>query len=128
MTELNCTESNYHLLKENTKAPFTALLAVFPASQRSLRLCGRHLCFCFSLVKEGSGQTFYCVRAFSVTQSCPAFCDPMYYSSLGSSVHGLLQTRILEWVAISSSRGSFQPRDQTLIFQASCIGRWILYH
>ena len=43
----------------------------------------------------------------------------------GSSVHGILQPRILEWVAISFSRGSSRPRDQTCVF---CIGRWILYH
>ena len=44
------------------------------------------------------------------------------------SVHGVLQARILEWVAITSSRGSSQPRDGTLVFCASCIGRQILYH
>ena len=44
--------------------------------------------------------------------------------SPGSSVHGIFQARILEWVAISSSRGSSRPRDQTRV---SCIGRWILY-
>ena len=38
-------------------------------------------------------------------------CDPMSCSPLGFSVHGILQTRILEWIAISSSRGSFQPWD-----------------
>ena len=43
----------------------------------------------------------------------------------GSSVHGILQVRILEWVAISFSRGSSQPRDWTSV---SCIGRQILYH
>ena len=43
----------------------------------------------------------------------------------GSSVLGTLQARILEWVPISSSRGSSRPRDRTCI---SCIGRWILYH
>ena len=43
----------------------------------------------------------------------------------GSSVHGISQTRILEWVAISSSRGTSQPNDCTCV---SCIGRWILYH
>ena len=43
----------------------------------------------------------------------------------GSSVHGIFQLRILEWVAISCSRGSSWPRDQTCV---SCIGRWILYH
>ena len=53
-----------------------------------------------------------------VTQSCPALCDPMDYSLPGSSVHGILQARILEWVAIPFSRGSSQPRDQT---QVSCI-------
>ena len=43
----------------------------------------------------------------------------------GSSVHGISQARILEWIAISFSRGSSQPRDQTLI---SCISKRILYH
>ena len=42
----------------------------------------------------------------------------------GSSVHGILQARILEWVAIPFSRRSSQPRDQTRV---SCIGRWVLY-
>ena len=46
-------------------------------------------------------------------QSCPTFCDPMDCSPLGSSVYGILQARILEWVAISFSRGSSQPRDRT---------------
>ena len=46
-----------------------------------------------------------------VAQSCPTLCDPMYYSPPGSSVHGNLQARILEWVAIFFSRGSSQPRD-----------------
>ena len=41
-----------------------------------------------------------------VTQSCLTLCDPMDYSSPGSSVHGILQVRILEWVVISFSRGS----------------------
>ena len=45
----------------------------------------------------------------------------------GCSVHGILQARILEWVAISFSRASSQCRDQTQVSQVSCIGRWILY-
>ena len=49
----------------------------------------------------------------SVTQSCLTLCNPMDYNSPGSSVHGILQAKILEWVAISFSRGSSQPRDQT---------------
>ena len=58
-------------------------------------------------------------------QSCPTLHDFMHYSPPGSSVHGLLPARILEWVVMLSSRGSSQPRDQPCIFYVSCIGRWI---
>ena len=44
-------------------------------------------------------------------QSCPTLCHPIDYSPPGFSVHGILQARTLEWVAISFSRGSSQPRD-----------------
>ena len=50
-----------------------------------------------------------------VAQSCPTLCDPMDCSLPGSSVHGILQARILEWVAIFFSRGSSRPRDQTQV-------------
>ena len=65
-----------------------------------------------------------CMCASSVTQSCLTPCDPMDCSLPSSSVHGIFQARILEWVAIFSSRGSFWPRDWTCI---SCFGRQILY-
>ena len=55
-------------------------------------------------------------------------CDPMDCSPPGSSVHGILQARILEWVVVSSSRGSSRPRDQTRISYVSCMGRPVLYH
>ena len=53
----------------------------------------------------------------SVTQSCPTLCDPTDCSPPASFVHGILQARIVEWVAISSSRGSSQhrPRDRTAV-------------
>ena len=51
-----------------------------------------------------------------VAQSCPTLCDPLGHRLPGSSVHGILQARILEWVAIPFSRGSSQPRDQTWVF------------
>ena len=57
-------------------------------------------------------------------QYCPALSGPMDCSPLGSSVNGIFQARILAWVAISSSSGSFQLRDWIHIF---CIGRQILY-
>ena len=68
-----------------------------------------------------------CMHAKSL-QSCPTLCDPMDCSLPGSSVHGILQARILEWAAISFSRGSSQPRDWTCISYVSCIGRQVLYH
>ena len=49
------------------------------------------------------GPDAVCVKSL---QSCPTLCDPMDYGPLGSSVHGLLQAKILEWVAMPSSRGS----------------------
>ena len=59
--------------------------------------------------------------------SCLTFHNPMDGSPPGSSVYGILQARILEWVAMPSSR-SFQSRDQTHISYVSLIGRWVLYH
>ena len=61
----------------------------------------------------------------SVAQSCLTLCEPVNCSPPGSSVHGISQARILEWVAISSCRGSSRPRDPTHV---SCTGRWIPYH
>ena len=49
-----------------------------------------------------------------VVQSCPPLCNPVDSSLPGSSVHGIPQARILEWVAIPFSRGPSQPRDQIL--------------
>ena len=50
-----------------------------------------------------------------VAQSCPTLCDPMDCNPPGSSVHEIFQARILEWVAVSFSRGSSQPRDRTRV-------------
>ena len=50
-----------------------------------------------------------------VTQLCPTLCDPMDCSLPGSSVHGIFQAIVLEWIAISFSRGSSQPRDRTQV-------------
>ena len=82
---------------------------------------------CFSLnksnsyLKKGGGDRkafknsiLHCVHAQSL-QACPTLCDPLDCGPPGSSVHGILQARILEWVAMPSSRGSFQPRKRTHI-------------
>ena len=62
-------------------------------------------------------RTALALSEVKVTQSCPTFCDPMDCSLPGSSVHEILQARILEWVAVPFSRGSSKPRDWT---QVSC--------
>ena len=58
---------------------------------------------------------------------CPALCNLMDCSPPGFSIHGIFQTRVLEWVAISFFRGSSWPRDQTCVSCVFCIGRQILY-
>ena len=69
-----------------------------------------------------------CMHAKSL-QSCLTLCDFIMDCSLpGSSVHGILQAKILEWVAIPSFKGSSQPRDQTHVSYVSCTGKQILYH
>ena len=67
---------------------------------------------------------FPCMRA----KLCPTLCNLMDRSPLGSAVHRILQARILKWVVLPSSKGSFQPRDQTHVFYISCICRQVLYH
>ena len=61
-----------------------------------------------------------------VTQSCPTLCDPVEPTRL--SIHGILQARILEWVAISFSRGSSWPRDQTWVSRIGgrCFNLWAI--
>ena len=61
-------------------------------------------------------------------QTCLTLCYPMDCSLPGSSIHEISQARILEWVAISFSRGSSQLRDWTHVSCIFCIGKWILYH
>ena len=55
----------------------------------------------------------YSVKWSEVAQSCLTLCNPMNYSLPGSSIRGIFQARILEWAAISFSRGSSWPRDRT---------------
>ena len=69
-----------------------------------------------------------CVCMCMHTPSCPILCDPMDCSPPGSSIHGILQARILEWVAFSFSRGSSRLKGRTYISCISCLGRWVLYH
>ena len=68
-----------------------------------------------------------CLHVYA--QSCPTLCHPLDCSPPGSSVHGILQARILEWVAMPSSRGPSWPRDQNPRYlPSSWMGKRILYH
>ena len=91
------------------------------------------ICVCFLAAHPGVFLGLRCLSLLMVVvvmcaQSCPTLCNPMDCSPPGPSVRGILQARILEWVAISSSRGSSRPRDETQFLVSSCIGRWILCH
>ena len=70
-------------------------------------------------------QKYMCAKSL---QSSVTLCDLMDCSPPRSSVHGILQARILEWVAMPSSRGCSRPRDRTCVSSVSCIDRWVLYH
>ena len=78
----------------------------------------------FRLQRCSYSISFPCLSENEVAQSCPTLCDLMDRKPLGSSIHGSLQARILEWAAILFSKGSSRPRDRTQVY---CIaGR--LYH
>ena len=67
-------------------------------------------------------EIYLCLCLYSlVAKLCPTLFDLMDCSPPGSSVHGILQARTLEWAAVSRSRGSSQPRNQTRV---SCIGKF----
>ena len=79
-------------------------------------------------VSGGSSTLVPKLCVWECAHSCLTLCNLTDYSPLGSSVRGIFQATIMEWVALSSSRGSSQPRDWTHISFISCTGRWILYH
>ena len=83
-------------------------------------LWGGLLIFLLELLLWGRFVTMSDLGFCLIHRSCPILWDLLDYSPPGSSVHGTFQARILERVAISSSRGSSQPRDQTCIFHVSC--------
>ena len=74
---------------------------------------------------------FCWTRAWSCCSCCCCLvvklylCNPVDCSQPGFSFHGIFQARILEWAAVSFSRETSPPRDQTCV---SCIGMWVLYH
>ena len=94
------------------KTQFDTIIQFSSFSQSCLTLCDSMNCSMQDLhvhheCPEG--------KEGKVAQSCPTLCDPIVCSLPGSSVHGIFQTRVLEWVVISFSRGSSPPRDRTQV-------------
>ena len=84
----------------------------------------RFLAFLFACLFSWTIVSF--ISESEVSQSCPTLCDPVDCSPPGSSIPGILQARILEWVAISFSRGSSQPRGLTQVSRIAgrCFNFW----
>ena len=120
--ETETTFQIYHLWHKGSTSSAWASLDQHWAVQKYI--CGqcssnmvREDCIAEANGKEGSSE---------VAQSCPTLWDSVDCSLPGSSVHGILQARILEWVAISFSRGSSPPRDQTQVSRVvgRCFTLW----
>ena len=91
---------------------------------KTWKLPSRELCFGSKDVCSACGQLLPVLTVWSVSKLCLTLCDPMDCSPPGSSVPGILQARMLEWVAMASSRGSSWPRDP---IRVSYICSQILY-
>ena len=76
----------------------------------------------FSYIKKQA--LFSCVHA-KLLQSCLRLCDPVDYSLPASSIHEILQIRVLEWIAMPT-RGSSQHRDETCLSYVFCLGKCII--
>ena len=112
-------------VKSKKSLPRLMLKSLPPVSSRNLMVSGltvRYLIH-FELIFVCGVR---CVHAKSL-QLCPALCDPVDHSLPGSSVHGILQARMLEWFAISFFKGSYQPRGQTSISYFYWIGEQVLW-
>ena len=103
-------------------------VCVLALADHSLRMLLLLIQLTFSVTPSYLDSCEFIVFMCSVPQSCLTLCEPMDCSLPGSSVHGILQARTLEWVARPSPRGSSQPKDQTHVSCVSCIGRRVLYH
>ena len=100
------------------------LQGIFPTQRLNLSLLHWQVDFFYHWATRETLGYIACVCA----QSCLTICDIMGCNPPGPYVHGIFLERTLDWVAISSSRGSSPSRDQTQVSCVFCIGRWILYY
>ena len=99
-------EFQSHLATCLERSQHTSLAALFTTE-------GMQQPQCASAEIEGCSTCNLARACAESAQSCPTLCDPMDCSPPSSSVRGTLQARVLEWVAMPSSKGSTQPRDQS---------------
>ena len=107
----------------------TLIICICGPCQLFLSFCSRASFLLFSMIPSypTTSLIFLCMYDMSL-QSWPILCEPMDCRPPGFSVRGILQARILKWVAMPFSRGSSQPKAQTCISYISCTGRSVLYH
>ena len=84
--------------------------------------------FSFPIARSTARRKPLACMPAKLLQSCLTLCEPRDCSLPGSSVHEILQARILEWVAMPSSRRTSSPRNRTPVSYISCTGGWVLYH
>ena len=121
-TSLVVRQLRIHFAKKKKNPPCSAGDADSIPSRWTEILHVEHLSWCITTSVRAPQQRICMTQRRSrhereVAQSCPTLCNPMNCSLPGSSVHGIFQTRVLEWVAISFPRGSFQRRDWTPVYR-----------
>ena len=107
---LNKIHSIYYKIVGKISIGFNRFFLSFLYFGKSIIVC---LCVCV------------CVSTHARTQSCPTFCNPMDCSPPGCSIHGILLSRTLGWVAISSSRESYPPRNQIHVYWQADSLQWL---
>ena len=101
---------------KNTEVGCHALLkGIFPTQRQKLHFPWLLHCRPFLYHWDNGEAQWYYESKSEVTQSCPTLCNPVDCSLPGSSIHGIFQGRILEWIAIPFSRRSSQPREWTQV-------------
>ena len=120
LQELVMNKEAWHAAVHGVRKSRTQLSDWTELQARCQEARGKRPTFVFSI--------FSCVYVCVCAQSCPTLWDPVHYNPPGSSVHGIFQARILDWLAVSYSRASFQTKGWTHLSGVSCTGRQILYH
>ena len=108
---------------EADKASSCNSWAYVPQLERSLVYCNKRFCM---LQQRPDAAINKLIKLDVHAQSCLSLYNPMDYNTPGSSVLGIFQARVLEWVSISFSRGSSCSRNQTRVSCVSCVGQWII--